>query len=79
MALNQNLQTLKAKLSRYCSNNLFDNSAVIDYINKIDERESGTDYEKSLKAILSLDIDYFDGDDNYTKLIDFVYKFNLFK
>lgn len=79
MALNQNLQTLKAKLSRYCSNNLFDNSAVIDYINKIDERESGTDYEKSLKAILSLDLDYFDGDDNYTKLIDFVYKFNLFK
>ena len=79
MALNQNLQTLKAKLSRYCSNNLFDNRAVIDYINKIDERESGTEYEKSLKAILSLDLDYFDDGDNYTKLRDFVYKFNLFK
>lgn len=73
-ALNQRFMSLKTKLRRFCDNNLFDNTDVINYI-KNDRNYD--DFGNSLNAMLSLDLDFFD--DDKAMLKKFIYEFNIIK
>jgi len=73
-ALNQRFMSLKTKLRRFCDNNLFDNTDVINYIKN---ERNYDDFGNSLNAILSLDLDFFD--DDKAMLKKFIYEFNIIK